>query len=78
MNRPENKEVRKGMPGQTTGGASTNGETHSEDNDLRAAHARSLRNRADLSGGGPCGCFYCLAVFDASEVWDWIDGTTAL
>ena len=53
------------------------GGSASEDNDLRAAHARSLRNRADLSMGGPCGCFYCLAVFDASEVRDWIDGTTA-
>ena len=48
-----------------------------DDADLRAAHARSLRNRADLSMGGPCGCFRCLAVFDASEVRDWIDGATA-
>ena len=49
-----------------------------EDTDLRAAHARSLRNRADLSKGGLCGCFHCLSVFDASEVRDWATGTTAL
>ena len=53
------------------------GGSASDDSDLRAAHARSLRNRADLSMGGVCGCFYCLAVFDASEVRDWINETTA-
>ncbi len=49
-----------------------------EESDLRAAHARSLGNRADLSRGGPCGCFRRLAVFDASEVREWVAGTTAL
>jgi hypothetical protein len=29
-----------------------------EDSDLRAAHVRSPGNRADLSKGGPCGCFH--------------------
>ena len=48
-----------------------------DDADLRAAHARSLRNRADLSEGGACGCVNCLAMFDASEVRDWIGGKTA-
>lgn len=56
---------------------SINGASTPGDADLRAAHARSLNNRADLSEGGACGCFYCLAVLDASEVRDWIDGTTA-
>lgn len=48
------------------------------DIDLRAAHAHSLRNREALSRGGRCGCFYCLAVFDASEVREWVGRGTAL
>lgn len=50
-----------------------------DDADLRAAHKRCGRNRAILAEGGPCGCFYCLSVFEASEVRDWVwDGSTAL
>ncbi len=46
--------------------------------DLRAAHALSLHNRDALSQGGQCGCYYCLSVFDASEVEEWIGRMTAL
>lgn len=46
--------------------------------DLRAADARSFRNRGDVSVGGRCGCFHCLAVFDASEITEWVRDTTAL
>ncbi len=49
-----------------------------EDSDLRAAHARSLHNREALSRGGPCGCFHCLSVYDASEVREWVGRGTAL
>ncbi len=48
--------------------------------DLDAAHARSIDNRSLIETGGLCGCFYCLATFDASEVVEWVDAckTTAL
>ncbi len=45
--------------------------------DLHAAHARSLNNRSVVEAGGPCGCFYCLAIFDASEVVEWVDACEA-
>ena len=45
--------------------------------DLHAAHARSLHNRSVVGAGGPCGCFYCLAAFDGSEVVDWVDASKA-
>jgi hypothetical protein len=46
---------------------------------LKTAHHRSFRNRELITAGGPCGCFYCLSRFDASEVGEWVDeGRTAL
>jgi len=44
--------------------------------DLDTAHLRSFRNRPLV---GQCGCFFCLAEFDASVVTTWVDdGRTAL
>jgi hypothetical protein len=46
---------------------------------LDEAHLRSLNNRQVLAGGGKCGCFHCLATFDADQVTEWVDeGSTAL
>jgi hypothetical protein len=47
---------------------------------LKFAHGRSIGNRPLLSLGGPCGCFYCLRTFDASEIGKRVgaDGETAL
>jgi hypothetical protein len=43
------------------------------------AHKWAVRNRSDLQKSNLCGCFYCLAVFPANEVQNWIDdGETAL
>jgi hypothetical protein len=63
------------MPGP--GGLPTDGESAPRDSDLSAAYAHCLRNREALSRGGRCGCFYCLAVFDAPEIGEWIGGRTA-
>jgi len=54
------------------------GEPAPDDADLRAAHAHSLDNNGEVSRRGPCGCFYCLSVFDASEVEEWVGRGTAL
>ncbi len=62
---------------RAAGGVSMSGGPASADTDLRAAHVHSLDNREALSRGGRCGCFYCLSVFDASEVEEWIGGRTA-
>ena len=40
-----------------------------------AAHAHSIRHRAEIEASTVCGCFYCLATFQPSDVCDWIDGT---
>ena len=43
-----------------------------------AAHSYSANNRPMLSRDKSCGCFYCLRVFDPSEITEWIedaDGT---
>lgn len=46
---------------------------------LEAAHRHSYRNRALISAGGVCGCFYCRRTFDASRVQQFVDdGQTAL
>ncbi|MBL8679418.1 MAG: hypothetical protein JNK05_09650 [Myxococcales bacterium] len=43
-----------------------------------------MRNRDELARSRRCGCFYCLAIFDPSEIRQWIDkdasgrGLTAL
>jgi hypothetical protein len=52
------------------------------DVDVLNAHTHSSGHRADLFQSERCGCFYCLEVFSADAVEDWIDevdgvGTTA-
>jgi len=47
--------------------------------DYELAHKHSIYNRAELEKSSSCGCFYCLAIFPPSEIYDWIDeGRTAL
>lgn len=49
------------------------------DTRLESAHGHSSNNRQEIEGGEKCGCFYCLCVFDKSDITDWVDGgTTAL
>lgn len=52
--------------------------------DLKEAHQKSIRHRAEILASNQCGCFYCLAIFPATEIQDWCDsqwhpeGATAL
>lgn len=41
---------------------------------LEALHDLSEDNRDAVKGARACGCFHCLATFDASAVVDWMPG----
>lgn len=47
------------------------------EDDLHAAHARTLNNRAVIEAGGLCGCYHCLATFAASDVVEWVGASKA-
>ena len=39
----------------------------------------SMKNREQITESVQCGCYFCLEVFDGSEVTEWLDhGQTAL
>ena len=40
---------------------------------LIAAHKHSSWHKQELLESNLCGCFYCLEVFSASEIFEWID-----
>lgn len=40
--------------------------------DLEAAHKTSTFNRNILEHDKLCGCFYCLEIFDPTEITEWI------
>lgn len=47
--------------------------------DLVEAHRAARNNKADLAKSDKCGCFYCLSVYDPSEIVRWVDsGRTAI
>ena len=48
--------------------------------DFIAAHKFSFGHRAALSADSKCGCFYCMKVFNPSEINDWVKdpGETAI
>ena len=41
--------------------------------DLKSAHGFSNNNKPALQADRLCGCFYCLAIFDPSEITEWIE-----
>lgn len=41
--------------------------------DIKAAHKHSSKHRAEVMRSTVCGCFHCLATFNPSEIWEWID-----
>lgn len=46
---------------------------------LVEAHRACAGNKDDLAKSDKCGCFYCLSVYDPSEVVKWVDsGRTAI
>ena len=43
------------------------------------AHAFSSNHRSQILKDKKCGCFYCLEIFEFSDITDWIDlGDTAI
>jgi hypothetical protein len=40
--------------------------------DVVAAHSHCIRNRAELEQSETSGCFFCLEIYPAGEVWEWI------
>lgn len=42
--------------------------------DLESIHRFSSRNRELLARSEHAGCFYCQALFNPSEIKDWVDG----
>lgn len=39
------------------------------------AHEFSINNKEQLLKDDQCGCFYCLRIFNPSEITEWIDDT---
>lgn len=39
---------------------------------LEDAYAHSFRNRAEVEASAECGCYFCLEVFAAAEVTEWL------
>ena len=52
--------------------------------DVQAAHGHSSNHRAEIVASTVCGCFYCCARFQPSDIVEWVDkgpggeGQTAL
>ncbi len=40
---------------------------------LEAAHRHSSDHREELLASDTCGCFFCLEIYDPSEIIEWID-----
>lgn len=48
-------------------------------NQVKEAHKASSRHAELVQASERCGCFYCLKVYQPSEIREWIDqGSTAL
>ena len=42
--------------------------------DLELAHRYSNNHKPELEKDNICGCFYCLTIFEPSEIEEWIIG----
>lgn len=40
---------------------------------LQALHLQSSQHLECIQQNQKCGCFYCLKIFDATEITDWVD-----
>jgi hypothetical protein len=52
-------------------------------NPVILAHKHCSSHRNEILASEQCGCFYCLAIFQAGEISEWVDeidevGTTAM
>jgi hypothetical protein len=41
---------------------------------IRAAHKHCSNHRDEIMGSDTCGCFYCLRIFEPSEITTWAGG----
>ena len=41
--------------------------------DLGALHKRSFKNKDDIAASTMCGCFFCLKIYETSQIKDWAD-----
>ena len=49
------------------------------DDKMIDVYCSSIYNKKELSGEKVCGCYYCLSIFSASEIEEWVDdGQTAI
>lgn len=48
--------------------------------DVRKAHYFSANHKEELLKDKKCGCFYCLKIFNSTEIKEWLDdiGGTAI
>ncbi len=44
------------------------------ENDLIAAHKHCSNHRDEIEASEICGCFFCLEIYQPSEITRWIDG----
>ena len=42
-------------------------------NPVVAAHKHSQNHREELLTSDICGCFYCIEIYEPSEIVDWVD-----
>lgn len=42
---------------------------------LIQAHTVVTSNKSEIKKSEKCGCFYCMQVYSATEITDWIDDT---
>jgi len=40
--------------------------------DIIKAHQFSINNKAALVNDSRCGCFYCMSIYDPSEIEEWV------
>ena len=47
---------------------------------IKSAHSFSFGHKKELLSDDICGCFYCLEIFNPSEITEWVDdkGNTAI
>ena len=45
----------------------------SNDDPIVTAHKHCIANREEVLASDQCGCFYCLRIFNPTEITEWLD-----
>lgn len=48
------------------------------ENYANKAYCHSICNKEELENAKKCGCFYCLKIYDTSQIKEWIEEETGL